>query len=233
MLANWLIFAYAINSRTVRSFEHAALRGGCALQAAADARSAVAAVVGAAVSALAAAIGLMQRRVVVVAVLMMMVGQRLVSIGHGLRLRVALRLPLGIGAACDAAQSRIVGVIWIAAGTIRGGFRAVECALLQRAGWLIWVSGAVPMGPAVNAAAPGTDADAALANLLLHGVLPIEMGETVHFVDVATLLWRSVDKCRLIAPYAFVKKFYISLIFALSLSFHLLLLSHSLYLSFC
>lgn len=51
------------------------------------------------------------------------------------------------------------------------------------------------MGPTVNAAAPGTDADAALAYLLLHGVLPIEMGETVHFVAVATLLLRSVDKC--------------------------------------
>lgn len=95
----------------MRSFEDAALRGGCALQAAADARAAVAAVVGAALSAVAAAIGLMQRRVVVVAVLMMMIGQRLVGIGHGLRLRVALRLPLGVGAACDAAQRRIVGVI--------------------------------------------------------------------------------------------------------------------------
>lgn len=170
--------AYAVDSRTVRSFEETALGGGCALQAATDAGSAgVAAVVGVALPAtggvLTSAVGLVCGWV---AILMMMIGQWFQGIRYGLRLGMSFRLPLGIGAARNSAQGWVVWVIRVAGGAARW-VGAVEVMSLHR-GWFI---AAITVGASsVIMRRPAVGAAAAAAQLLLYGVLPIKMCNSVH-----------------------------------------------------
>jgi len=147
----------------VRSFQEAALRGGRPLKTTAGGLW------------LLLAVGVVGGRVAVV-----VVGQRPWGIGHGLRQRVAIALPLGVGASGDPSQilatsrcsssaspaSRVVG---IGAGAA-GGVHTVEATALRGGIGTAAVARVNLAGPTLAA-----------AQLFFHGMLAVQVCDSMHF----------------------------------------------------
>lgn len=147
---------HAIYSRTVRSFQEAALRGGCPLETAASGLLVV---------------GLVGGRVAVV-----VVSQRPSDIGHSLWQRVSVALPLGVSAAGDSSQilnpcsstASTSGIIGIGAGAA-GGVHAVEATALRGGIGTAAVARVNLAGPAL-----------ATAQLFFHGMLAVQVCYSMH-----------------------------------------------------